>query len=518
MQSNTYGNSKQRAYDETGFYDPNEWPQPAPIAPASAQRLPYPTWPDSLSHILDAVCLMSGCSRPLAAVTLMGSLSLLASHDVTVETLAPSPSPTSLFMLGIAESGWRKSEAFNLLFHPHIDADRALASRYEKAKEDHNEWRARSSKRNGPNADVVEPPRPKTRCPRALRHDDTIETTVQRLLTARPTISMALDEAVKLTGNFSFISSQLPRTLGVLCTLWTGGVIGESRMTDDREIYLYPGDYNFSLCWLGQAGVLSPVILSSTAANGFAARALVSWDTERPEEQLPTDDVLKSCQGVIDRYRQDILQWRGRQDAEMEYQMEYQGGDPLVKQLIPLDPGAKLALATFNRDMEDRADRLMAERRTAEQGFACRAAEQAARVAACWSAWESKGRQPIEEPMMDMAIAVVEWHAQELARMVTDGGLEEITDAARAASDFLVDAAKDPERYKKNGKPLVEDGSARANTRLSVLSLLALHGPRRALRRDPGLRKEVLEVLIREHHIRPAGHGKFLLNPGLHAG
>ena len=64
----------------------------------------------------------------------LGALSALAACDWDVQTLAPSPRPLSLNVLGISENTWRKTTAWQMIWEPHLHADEEVEDTWTLAR------------------------------------------------------------------------------------------------------------------------------------------------------------------------------------------------------------------------------------------------------------------------------------------------------------------------------------------------------------------------------------------------
>ena len=487
--------------DSTTGADANQWPPIFPIKPSLPPQPPYPDWPPGvLRDTLEAAVRVASSSRPTAAAILLGAASLLASHEYVVQTLSPLPCPASLYTVPVIESGWRKSTVFELLLRGHAAADKAAVSRHSRAK-------AESAAHQGTKgmADVGLSRKTKRFPPRALRGDDTLEVVRQRLDAGRPTALQALDEAGSLLHNWSFGPGQIARTLATYSTLWSGGMNSEARINDNREIFLAAGSYAFCLCWMGQFRKVLRILMSEDAEDGFTARVLLSVDDSRPVLQEP----LLDDQKTLAIFNEAVQAWREEQDIDMEYEDEE---NTLDKRLITLEPGARRLLQDFNSEQETISDRMFRSRRYLEQSSAGRAAEQAARIAAVWTAWDCRNANAAPVITVDTAsaaIQVVQWHGNELARVVGSGGIGALTQSAQDAIDLLSAAVQDPQRFREGRSPLIDQ-----NGLVAVSSLLNRYG-RGDLRKNTKLRRDVIVTLEREHYIRRASRGRYHINPHL---
>ena len=113
-----------------------DWP-PFPGSPGITlhPQADYPGVPGTIGEIVEAASRESGCSRPIAALGVFCSLSALAAGDWNVRTLAPSVKPLSLNVIGMSESTWRKSTALEIIWGPHLEADRDAEAAWEEALE-----------------------------------------------------------------------------------------------------------------------------------------------------------------------------------------------------------------------------------------------------------------------------------------------------------------------------------------------------------------------------------------------
>ncbi len=114
-----------------------DWPDiPDPIiaTPAPQSQYPEEAFPPDLTGVLQAVQRLAQCPAAITGAALLGALALLAQGDFRVQTLAPHPSPPSLFLVALAESGLHKTTGFNLLGAGHQEADRRLEVRWKGAK------------------------------------------------------------------------------------------------------------------------------------------------------------------------------------------------------------------------------------------------------------------------------------------------------------------------------------------------------------------------------------------------
>ena len=161
-----------------------------------APQLPYPEdcLPADLEGALRTVQRLAQCPAATAGAALLGALALLAQEDYRVETLAPDPSPPSLYLVAMSESGSHKTTAFKLLVRGHQEADALLKARWGVAQEQYRRHQAASE---GSRAGDPEPgPRPhRPSIPAAVLQDFTTDGLLQQLQGGRPSIAMWTAEA-----------------------------------------------------------------------------------------------------------------------------------------------------------------------------------------------------------------------------------------------------------------------------------------------------------------------------------
>ena len=489
---------------EHGQDDVFGWPSIAPIKARKAQQSNYPVeaLPEEIQLVLMATVRLAGCSTHTAAASLMGSLSLLAQVDYTVQTLAPTAKPTSLFMLAISESGWRKSEAAQLLMSGHREADSRAVALHTMAKQQYEEEQKSGKKKGQENS-----PRPRTFQPLAFRNDATIEAAQSRMMAGRPWIIQAPDEATTLFGNWSFQAGQLGRSLAGYNSAWDGSPLQSDRVTDNREVFLASGAYAMCAAWSGQPSTLLPLLFSDAAANGFAARCLVSHDDVRPKAIARQ----QSDAEMLTWFNQIITDIRATQDEGIEFAPK-PDAPPRWRAKIGMENDAEDLLSQFGQEQEAKADGLMDTGHRHERSFAARAAEQSARMAAVFTAWKAyrggNSRAPglqIDLLTMDGAIKLTRWYQSELGRLAAVAGATELAEHASHLADRIAAAviSKDPKLINENGLALSKLANSRGST---------------AVRNDPEMRKKVIELLQYENYIQANlnSRGRFQVNPNIH--
>ncbi len=249
-----------------------DWP-PLPQSPEALGPVQeeYPQLPGFAGRLVDSTVRLSGCSRPVAALGVIGSTSALCAWDWDVKTLASDPKPLSLNTLASSETTWRKSTALRPLWRPHLDADRELDAAWREAIAHQESFSA---------DDEPQATRARANSPQMTRGETTIEALKVRLAFGRPCQALFSDEAGELL-KWSFQGNRLASTFGFLNKAFDGTELYDDKLVVSREISLTR--YRFQVVLAGQSMVIIPLITHPAAANGFSGRSLVAKDDHRPK-------------------------------------------------------------------------------------------------------------------------------------------------------------------------------------------------------------------------------------------
>ena len=302
-----------------GFGD---WPDiPAPIIATPSPQSPYPedAFPPDLKDVLQAAQRLAQCPVAITGAALLGALALLAQHDFRVETLAPHPSPPSLFLVALAESGLHKTTAFTLLGSGHKKADSRLATRWNEAKASYDERRASNKVKEGSGCEP-ESRSPRLSTPVALLQDFTTDGLLLQLQEGRPSVAMWTPEA-GIQINHSFSQNQVVRTLSYLNTAWDGGDISKVRAGKGNRAYIPSDTYSVSIVWAVQVDIALPLLFGPLALNGLLARCLISRDDTYPSPGDSTD----RDEDLVRGFNEQVLRVRERQDCGVEYAAKVHG-------------------------------------------------------------------------------------------------------------------------------------------------------------------------------------------------
>ena len=357
------------------------WPPvPDRLYASQADQADYPPIPGHVGEVVNAVQRSSGCSRPIAALGILGSLSALTAGDWAVQTLAHDPRPPTFHLLGISESTWRKTTAAQVVWLPQREADREVETA----------WRDISALTGDmPSAKWPGSMMPKGESPRLTRGALPVADVKRFLWHGRPCQVCVCDGAAELV-KVAFSPANLRSSFEFHCRTYDGTEI-EYEVKGKSEEYGPVKNYRHQLVVMGSSSELMPVICHPAASDGFAGRCLVAKDDRRPPSQGQRN---KMDNEMLSRYSRAVLAHRRRQDEGSHLK-----GSPWRAPLVvELEAGARRQLQEFTGTMEAQSDRFREQGALHQASLAGRAAEMAARVAAVLAAGEWYLLHPEEAP------------------------------------------------------------------------------------------------------------------------
>ena len=450
---------------------------------------------------MGAVQRSSRCSRPIAALGILGSLCALAAGDFAVQTLAEDPKRPIFHLLGISESTWRKTTALRMIWQPHWEADREVETAWTEAS---------ALMRHLPSDRWPDSMMPRGASPRLTREALPVADVKRFLKHGRPSQAQVCDGAAELV-KVAFSQAAMRSNLEFHCRTFDGSELAyevKGRSADPGTII----DYTHQLVVMGSRSELVPVICHPAASDGFAGRCLVAKDDRRPPSQDPPSETDTD---MLRRYSRAILAHRRRQDDGSHLE----GSSWPVPLLIELEADARRHLQEFLERMELQSDRFREQGALHLASLAGRAAELAARIAAVLVAgeWyllcpgETPGPEDVHVGLDEIKTAcdIVHFHVGELGRILAVEGETEVVAAANRILDWvraeLQGAARGeaPQHVDKHGHVAI--------TRL--INDRVRHGPLR----DPDFRTRVVRLLTREQYLAevPDRRGRFRVHPAL---
>lgn len=432
---------------------PAPWPSPQPLAEKSRCE-PYPVdaLPDTVRGAVEEVREFVKAPLPMVASAALAPLSLAAQAYANVQRADKLSGPISLFLLGIADSGERKTtcEGFFSMGLRDYEKEQAQTLQAEQRmyKARLASWEAKkvgllesikklSGKRQ--NADLYEDalveledvkPEP-VRVPRLLRGEETPDNLAWALMREWPSSGVMSSEAGVVLGGHGMKKDTMMRNLALLNILWDGGTHSVGRRTS--ESFTVSGA-RLTISLQIQAPTLRNFFDSSSGlarGTGFLARFLIYWP-ESTQGHRPYTDPPESWPALAKFHRQIA--------HVLEYPPLMDRNGSLTPAMLHLDPHAKKAWIAFHDAIE------LGQRQGGElydvRDVAAKTADNAARIAALFHVFEHGPGGLIAEETLRRAARVAAWHLSEARRFFGEIAVPEDASNAARLDAWLIDQCR----------------------------------------------------------------------------
>lgn len=450
---------------------------PQPLMREIAPGQPYPV--KALGPLRGAVEAVQGMTQAPVAIPAQSALSVAAlalQGFANVETLGGFR-PLSLYCLTIAVSGERKSSCDTPLMQEMKAFEREQAQAYADARKgwlvDLSIWKARHEKVLGAvkkgtadrgELEALGPEPAPPPLPDRLVSEPTYEGLTKLFACGQPSLGLFSDEGGQFLGGFAMSQDNRQKTLAALNSLWMGEPIKRTRQ-GDGAFTLY--GRRLSLHLMVQPVVAYDLLADPIASDtGFLPRCLISEPVSTIGTRLHDTSAWNPAplEAFAERLG-SILHTGMAMDPETR---------ELKPRLLQLSPEAKALLVTFS----DAVERAQAPGGDFEliRGYASKAAEQAARIAAVLALWADMAAQELGPDAMANGIDLARFYLLEAARLAGASTVSVAVGKAEALRLWMLSASW--------GKPW-----------LTVRDIVRL-GPNR-LRESPEARKAV--QLLADH-------------------
>lgn len=419
------------------------WPEPQPLS-VRVSPVPYPldALPDTLQAAVTEVHGFVQAPLPLVAGSALAAVSVAVQAHIDVQRADQLSGPASLYLLSVADSGERKSTVdrlFSRAIHAYErEQAEAMAPELAEAEAELAAWNAkregllgaiRTAKHGGKETRTLERDladlqhdKPETpRVPRLLLGDETPENLAWTMARGWPSGGVLSAEAGVIFGAHGMGRDSVMRNLALLNILWDGGELRIGRRTSDsftvRGARLTVGlqvQESTLAAFFERAGGLA-------RGTGFLARFLMacpeSTQGSRPFTEAP---VNWPHLAAFDR----------RMEALLNTPPPLEDDGTLRPALLTLTPAAREAWIAFH-------DAIESELRDGGELYevrdvAAKCADNAARLAAVFHAFEMDTRSPVSEEAFAGASRVAAWHLHEARRFFGELALPaELADASR---------------------------------------------------------------------------------------
>ena len=403
---------------------------PVPLRREMAPAEPFPM--DALGSVLSQMAriLRKVVQAPDAicgqSVLAAGATAVQSAADVLIDG---RKFPCSAFFLTIGETGERKTATDLYALWPHYRHERSLTEYYKTAMLDYaiaadayrkaREEVLKSAKGRPAKQDAVQalglPPRAPWE-PTLLIQEPTYEGLIKAFLKGYPSLGLFADEGGRLIGGHAMNADNILKTAAGLSELWDGKRITRVRASDETAI-LY--DRRLSLHLMVQPVVASTVLSNRLLqGQGFLSRCLTCWpDTTAGTRtyqavNLAQEPAVLTYNARIQKILDALLPWHDDPEAVQE----------CTPRPVPLTARAKRLWETFHNHVE--AQLGDGKELAPIRGFANKAAEHAARLAAIVTLVEDHEAATIGTKEMEAGITLAEFYLSEALRLCDTPGAE----------------------------------------------------------------------------------------------
>lgn len=406
-----------------------EWPEPEPLT-SSEQSAPYPV--DALPGIIGAavreVVDFVQCPVALGACSALAVVSTVAQGLVDVRRAGKLEGPTSVYLLGIADSGERKTTVDGFFSKPvaQWEAEQAEAAKpdLKRYEAEQSTWEAKKSgllaavkelskkgksttelERKMMDLEAEKPYPPKV--PRLLFGDSTPEALAHRLAHGWPVGGVLSSEAGMVFGGHAMGKDSAMRNMAMLNSLW-----GAEPLTIDRRSvpsFTVRGA-RLTMGLAVQSETVRAFLDSSQGLArgiGWLARFLIAWP-ESTQGNRPFKEPPETWP--------DLSKFHRRLGTMLDYPLPLDDQGELQPVMLELSPEAKQLWIAFHNDIEEELlpGRDMAEARD----VASKAADNSARLAGLFHLFENGPTGTISPDLMRAAAALAGWHLYEARRFM----------------------------------------------------------------------------------------------------
>ncbi len=427
----------------------DSWQEPEPLfVDTGSQAYPLNALPTTIRAAVTAVIGYVQCPPALAAMSALSVLSLVGQGIADVRRGPRLVGPCSLFLLGLGESGERKTTCDSAFVLPirewqtHKQEEAGPAMRTHAA--DKRSWEAErrgieeaiknAAKGGKPTEELrermrlVEAKKPcAPRVPRLFYSDVTIESLRTKLAEIWPSAGLITAEGGIVFGAHAMNPDNIMRTLGAINVLWDGGQLEVDRVTS--------GDLLVECARLTVSLFVQPEVIQTfmdknaalARGSGWLARALLAHP-ESTQGSRPYQDPPEDCPPIAAFHARLTQMLDGMPCPNAA------GGLDLPQ--IDLSPEAKRSWVEFYNAIENE---LRAGGEFADvKDVASKAADNAARIACLFHLFEAGSQGQIGEPHMVGAAAIVAWHLYEARRFFGEIALPPELNAAAKLEAWLL--------------------------------------------------------------------------------
>jgi putative DNA primase/helicase len=417
-------------------------PEPQPLT-TKIDPVPYPidALPYEIQCAVNEVHAFVKAPIPLVASSAISALSCVGQAHINIKRAEKLESPSSIYLLVIADSGERKTTVDSFFTKAIRDYQSEQA---EAAKPEINRYEAELSAWNAERDGIItaikgagrsgkstenlksnlveiqnskpEPPR----VPYLLLGDETPENLALRLAKEWPSRGVISSEAGLVLGSHGMGKDSIMRNLSLYNILWDGGTLEIGRKTSESF------SVNGARLTVGlqiQEGTLRKFFEQSgdlARGTGFLARFLIAWPESTQGTRMYEDPP---------EHWPSLTAFNKRVREILEYDVPIHDGK-LIPATLTLTSEAKKAWIEFH----DTIEKELASGKELHdvRDVASKAGDNAARLAALFHVFNNGIEGQIDLDSFESASRIVAWHLHESRRFFGELALPiELADAAR---------------------------------------------------------------------------------------
>ena len=399
---------------------PEPLPLRRPLSPAEA--FPIDALPQVLRNMAEKIIEVVQAPEAMVGQSLLIASALAAQSLVDV-SIDGRTFPTSLSAVTIGESGERKSATDNIALAPHRKHEKSLIERAGREERDYQAaldvWKREREQLLNAKGDI-DPEATRSALVAILEHEPqppiggqllteepTYEGLVKLLQSGQPSIGIFSSEGGRFIGGHAMSRENELKTAAGLSKLWDGSPIDRTR-SGDGSVLIYGRRVAMHL--MLQPGVAGRLLANQTLADqGLLSRCLVCY----PKSTIGTrlyKPVNLNTTPEAKRYFATLLQI-----LEHSQPVSKDRNDGLSPREITLTNDAMAEWIRFH----DHVELLCKDGESLApiKGFACKAAEQAARIAGTLAVVENVKAQFITLENIQAGIAIAQFYLGESLRL-----------------------------------------------------------------------------------------------------
>ena len=420
------------------------------LPPASA--FPVDALGPVLGKAAKAIEAVVQCPLACAANSVLAVASLAAQGraNVVLPIGQGKPSPLSLFLLTVLDSGERKSSADSMALKPVRDTEREIAEleagqrqSYQNkiaafeasAKHLTTKLKADRAALEAALNDLGPAPQPPLLSVLAPSGDQTVEGLFRIYQFGRPSLAMLCDDAATFLGGHSLKAEQKVGTTANLCRAWDGSKLERIR-GGDGVIVLY--DRRLASHLMVQSGVAADFLSDAQFADqGLLARFLVSSPAGRAGTRFRDDAAyqvvtrraaldLEDYNAAVASLLRQPVRWKNESDRALGVELD----------ALQFTPEARALYVEFANAIE--AELTPRGALANAKAFASKLPENAARIAGILTLIAEPGAQTVGAADLADAIELAKHYLEEASRIMATGAIDPELRRAETLREWLL--------------------------------------------------------------------------------